>query len=148
MDNSQNLPNQPPQSSQPATVQPTSIEKPIILLVEDDPLLNKMYQTKLENEGYTVLKAEDGETGLKMALEQKVDFIILDMMMPRLSGLEVLTRLRQYPKGKDLPVVVLTNLAERQKAEQALQLGAKEYLIKANLTPSEIVAKVKQYLGR
>lgn len=133
---------QPQQAVQPQA------SGPIVLLIEDDPLLIKMYKTKFEAEGFRVLTAGDGEIGLKMALEQKIDFIILDVMMPKISGLDVLAKLKQNPKGQAIPVIVLSNLAEQEKAQKALQLGAKEFLVKANLTPSQVVAKVRQYLGK
>lgn len=132
-------------SQQPAT--PSSICL-TVLLIEDDNLLIKMYKTKFETEGFKILTATDGEAGLKMALEQKIDFIILDMMLPKMSGLEVLTKIRQDPKGQNIPVVILSNLAQQEQAQQALKLGAKEFLLKANLTPSQVVAKIRQYLGK
>lgn len=124
-----------------------SQNKKTILLVEDDPLLVKMYSTKFTKEGYNVVSAEDGEKGLQMALNQKVDLILLDVMMPKLSGIDLLTRLRQDPKGKEVLVIVFSNLTQVDEAQKALALGAKEYLIKANLTPSQLVAKIKQYIG-
>lgn len=122
--------------------------KPVVLLIEDDLLLVKMYKTKFLNEGFQILTAGDGEIGLKLALEQKVDFIILDVMMPKMSGLDFLSQLRQKPKGQNIPVIVLSNLAQQEKAKKALKLGAKEFLIKASLTPGQVVAKVRQYLGK
>lgn len=136
--------------NQPSVQTPQPAQKPrvqTILLVEDDPLLSRMYQTKFTKEGYRVLLAEDGEAGLKIALEQRIDFLILDIMMPKLSGLDLLAKLRENPRGKTIPVIVLSNLAQQKEAEKALALGAKEFLIKANLTPSQVSAKVKQYLG-
>lgn len=121
-------------------------KKPTVLLIEDDLLLVKMYQTKFTLEGFNCLVANDGEEGLKLALENGVDFIILDIMLPKLSGLDVLEKLQQDPKGKEIPVVVLTNLTQQEEAQKALALGAKEYLIKANLTPKDVVEKVRQYL--
>lgn len=122
--------------------------KPIILLVEDDSLLVKMYQTKFIMEGFDVLTALDGESGLKLAMEEKVDFIILDIMLPKLSGLDLLAKLREQGGQVNTPIIVLTNLARQTDSDKAKTLGAKEYLVKANLTPSEVVAKVKQYLGK
>lgn len=122
--------------------------KPVILIVEDDPLLVKMYTTKFTKEGFTVLTAEDGEEGLKTAIANKIDFMVLDVMMPKLSGIDMLTQLRQNPAGLSTPAIVLTNLTQQAEAERLKTLGVKEYLVKANLTPSEVVAKVKQYLGR
>jgi len=122
-------------------------KKPLILLIEDDSLLIKMYKAKFIAEGFEVIIASEGESGLKMALENPVSFIILDVMMPKLSGLEVLEKLRQDPKGKIIPVVVLSNLDQEEKSKKAVQLGAKEFLVKANFTPAQIVEKVRKYLG-
>ena len=129
-------------SSQAAPLRPT------ILLVEDDPLLVKMYRTKFLKEGFEILTAEDGEAGLQLALEKKIDCLVLDLMIPKLSGFDLLAKLRQDPKAKDLPVIILSNLAQPEDAQKAAQLGVKEFLLKANLTPSQVVAKVKQHLGR
>jgi len=136
-----------PDQNQSQAVQPAQPVAPVILLAEDDSLLANMYKTKFTKEGFQVLMAEDGETALKIALEQKVDFIVLDIMMPKLSGIDMLKRLRQDPKGARIPVVVLSNLAQQKEAQEAIQLGVKEFLIKANLTPSQVAAKVKQYLS-
>jgi len=118
-----------------------------ILLVEDDPLLVKMYTAKFTKEGFQVISAQDGEAGLNLALKGDVNIIILDVMMPKLSGIDLLTKLRQDPRGKDIPVLMLTNLTQEEEAQKALSLGAKEYLIKANLTPSQVVERVKKYIG-
>lgn len=117
-----------------------------VLLVEDDQLLIKMYSTKFTSEGFTVLTAKDGQQGLDMAIEKQPDIILLDMMMPRLSGDEVLKQLKANEKTKTIPVIVFSNLSQEDEAKKILELGAKEYLVKANLTPGEVVQKVKQYL--
>ncbi len=117
-----------------------------ILVIEDDPLLSKMYEAKLTNGGYQVVKASDGEEGLKMSLSEHPDFILLDVMMPRLSGIDMLAMLRKDPWGAKVPVLVLTNLSEQQEGSKAAALGVKEYLVKANFTPSEILAKINTYL--
>jgi DNA-binding response OmpR family regulator len=123
---------------------PTAKHK--ILIVEDDPLLTKMYTTKFITEGFEVTSAADGEEGLAKATAVTPDFIILDVMMPKLSGIDMLSRLRATEKGKNVPVIVLSNLSQEEEAKKALALGAKEYLIKANFTPSEVVTKVRMYL--
>lgn len=120
--------------------------KQTVLLIEDDPLIVKMYHAKFTNEGYNVLTADDGVKGLDLALKEVPDFIVLDIMMPQLSGIDLLTKLRADAKGKNIPVIVLTNLSEKDEEEKAIELGAKEYLLKANLTPGEVVAKVQKYL--
>ena len=122
--------------------------RPLLLLIEDDPLIDKMYTAKFTKEGFNVLVAKEGQEGLRLALEKIPDFIILDIMMPRLSGTDMLEKLRRDPKGKDIPVIILTNLSGKEEIEMARKLGVKEYLVKASLTPSQIVAKIKKYSGR
>ncbi|OGM11298.1 hypothetical protein A2Z22_05100 [Candidatus Woesebacteria bacterium RBG_16_34_12] len=125
-----------------------SNSSPTILLIEDDPLLVNLYKEKFENEGFNLLIAEDGEKGLKLALQEKFDIIILDLLLPKLSGIALLTQLRSDPKGKDLPVIVLTNLNEVEETKKAIELGAKEFLVKADLTPSQLVEKINTHLNR
>lgn len=120
---------------------------PKVLFIEDDPLIVKMYQAKFAHEGLNVIVAEDGVAGLKMALSESPDFILLDIMMPQLSGIDLLEKLRTDSKGKNIPVIVLTNLSEKEEEQKAMKLGVKEYLLKANLTPGEVVSKIKQYLA-
>ena len=124
------------------------VSTPTVLFIEDDPLLLKMYETKFKSEGLRVLSAQDGEEGLKLATSERVDLIILDLMMPKLSGLDMLERLRQQSHGKSHLVIVLTNLTKEDEIKRAMDLGVKEYLVKADLTPNEVAAKVKAYLGK
>ncbi len=119
---------------------------PTILIVEDDPVLSKMYSEKFKFEGFNVRTALNGEDGLEMALIEKVDIILLDLMLPRLSGSELLAKLRQNEKGKNIKVIALTNLAEAEEKNKVLSLGALDYLIKAMQTPEEVVTKVKTHL--
>lgn len=128
--------------------QGSNLGSAVILLVEDDPVLSKMYTEKFKFEGFNVLSAGNGEDGLKTALSEKVDLILLDLMLPRLSGNELLAKLREDEKGKNITVIALTNLAEPEEKDRAMQLGVKEYLIKAMQTPEEVVNKVKSYLGK
>lgn len=138
---------QPPQSQVPVTeVSPSGA--PTVLFIEDDPLLLKMYETKFKSEGFRVLSAQDGEEGLNLATTEKVDLIILDLMMPKLSGLDMLERLRAQSGGKSHVVIVLTNLTKEEEIKRAMDLGVKEYLVKADLTPNEVADKVKAYLGK
>ncbi len=120
--------------------------KPTILVVEDDPILVKMYREKFTNEGFQVLSAVDGESGLDMALKNKVDIILLDVMLPRMSGIDLLKRLRENEKGRKTLVVVLTNLADPNEKQKALDLGVRDYLVKAMQNPGQVVSKVKQRL--
>ncbi len=116
---------------------------PVILVIEDDPILSKMYSEKFSNEGFKVLTALDGESGLDVALKNKIDIILLDVMLPRVSGIDLLKKLREHEKGKNTLVVVLTNLADPDEKKQALNLGVKDYLVKAMQNPGQVVDKVK-----
>ncbi len=134
----------------PQTVVPATASTPktkILLLVEDDPLLVTMYQTKFSAEGFQVFTATDGEAGLALAKNQQPDIIVLDIMMPKLDGIEVLRAIRQDPVLKNIPVLMLSNLSELAKQKEAMELGAREFLVKANLTPTEVVTKIKQHLN-
>ena len=117
-----------------------------ILLIEDEEMLANMYETKFKNEGFNIRKALDGETGLKMAIEDKPDIILLDIIMPKLDGFSVLKKIKENDKIKNVPVVLLTNLGQDEDIKKGQTLGAAGYLVKANLTPIEVVNKVKEYL--
>lgn len=120
-----------------------------ILLVEDDPLLVNLYKEKFENEGFGLLVAEDGEMGLKLALDKKemVDIVILDLLLPKVSGIEILSELKKVPEYEKIPIIVLTNMSRQEENRKALELGAKEYLIKADLTPSQLVEKIRTHFA-
>lgn len=118
-----------------------------ILLVEDDPFLSSMYSTKFEIEDFTVLAAVDGEKGLKLALSERPDIILLDIIMPKMNGFEVLEKLKEDSTTKDIPVILLTNLNQKDEIAKGLSLGATDYLIKAHFMPSEVVDKIKKVIG-
>jgi len=120
---------------------------PVILIVEDDVSLAKMYALKFKSEGFQVLVANDGAQGLALVAEQKPVLILLDMMLPKYSGIEFLEQLQQHSQPIGIPIIALSNLTEKQEADRALQLGVKEYLAKAMNTPEDVVEKVKKYLG-
>jgi len=119
-----------------------------ILFVEDDPLIVKIYTTRLTADGYEVLSADNGEAGLKLAEEMVPDLIVLDVMMPKMDGFAVLTKLRQNEKTKNVPILIYSNLAQEDEMNRAKTLGATEFIIKANFSPTEMVAKIKQYLSK
>ena len=129
-----------------STVTSTDSAKKAVLIIEDDLTLSKMYQQKFELEGFRVLTAFNGEVGLRLALEENVGIVILDIMLPRMTGIDVLATLRQSKTAKDLPVIALTNLAKEEEKNRAIELGVKEYLVKAMQTPEEVVTKVKHYM--
>lgn len=117
-----------------------------VLLVEDDVFLAGIYQKKFEMEGYKITTAEDGEKGLAEAKKKKPDIILLDVLLPKMDGFAVLQKLKTDPAVKDIPVILLTNLGQKDDVEKGLEAGASDYLIKAHFKPSEIVDKVKKVL--
>lgn len=140
--------NQPSQPvNQDTAGQVAKKEPKVILVVEDDPVLLKMYTEKFNFEGFKVLNARNGDEALKVSLGNKVDIVLLDIMLPRVSGTDYLMKLRQDPRGRTIPVVALTNLAEETERQKALELGVKEYLVKAMQTPEQVVEKIKKYLA-
>lgn len=118
-----------------------------ILLVEDDEFLAELYATKLNMEGFEVFLAVDGEKGLKLAKEKMPDLVLLDIILPKMDGFEVLGKMKIDPAMKNIPVILLTNLSQKDEVKKGLDLGAKDYLIKAHFMPSEVVKKIKQTLG-
>jgi len=128
--------------------QPSGSSKIKILLVEDDPFLLSMYYTKFELENFKVVTAEDGEKGLKLAIKELPDVILLDIMLPRMDGFEVLKALKADKKTSGIPVILLTNLSQKEKVKEGLSLGANDYLIKAHFMPSEVVEKIKKLINK
>ena len=123
----------------------TQTSKKTVLIIEDDSVLAKMYSQKLLSEGYNVLLAGDGEEGYKMVTENNIDFVLTDIMLPRVSGIEFIQRLKANKKKSKIPVVAWSNLPD--EAEKALSFGAKEYLIKGKVSLDEIAAVVKKYIS-
>jgi twitching motility two-component system response regulator PilH len=118
-----------------------------ILVVEDDPLMSRMYQKIFTFEGYEVDSAGDGEEGLEKARSGKPTIILMDIMMPKMNGLQALDKLKADPETKAIPVVMLTNLAGQQDAEAALSKGAIKYIIKSEYEPKQVVSMVKEILA-
>jgi len=123
-------------------------EKIKILLVEDDTFLLGMYATKFEMDGFKVIMAEDGEKAVRSALKELPDVILLDVILPKLNGFEVLKQLKSESKTAEIPVILLTNLSQKDEIEQGLKNGAVDYLIKAHFMPSEVVEKIKKVLHK
>ncbi len=118
-----------------------------ILIADDDDILVRMYQTKFQNAGYAFLTATNGEQALQKAQSEKPDLMLLDIIIPKIPGLDVLKKLKTDPATKSIPVILLTNIGSSEEHVQAgLLLGAIAYLIKSNYTPAEIVEKVKEIL--
>ena len=118
-----------------------------ILIVEDDPLMSRMYQKIFTFEGYEVEMAGDGQEGLEKTRSGKPTLILLDIMMPKMNGLQVLEKLKADPETKTIPVVMLTNLAGQQDAETALSKGAVKYIIKSEYEPKQVANMVKEILA-
>lgn len=119
-----------------------------ILLVDDDPLLVRMYQKKLENDGYEVATADDGDVALAKVDEFKPDLILLDIMMPKVNGYDVLKQLKANKETEKVPVIMLTNVgASDEDIERGMGMGAVAYLVKAGNRPVVVVQKVKEILG-
>ena len=117
-----------------------------ILLIEDDEMLSTLYAEKFKREGYEVATANNGVDGLKLAEEHKPNVILLDIIMPKMDGFMVLKKLRKNGATKDISVILLTNLGQEEDVKKGKALGADDYFIKANHTPSEIVTKVKDIM--
>lgn len=117
-----------------------------VLLVEDDVFLSGIYQKKFEMEGFKISTADNGEKGLQDAKKKNPTIILLDILLPKLDGFAVLKGLKEDPALKDIPVILLTNLGQKDDVEKGLEMGAADYLIKAHFKPSEIVDKVKKVL--
>lgn len=118
--------------------------KPTILLVEDDTFLSGMYVTKLTHEGFDVQLATDGEEAVRQARAVLPDIVLLDIVLPKKDGFHVLEEIKTDETTKDIPVILLTNLGQKDDVDRGLKLGAKDYLIKAHFMPSEVVQKVKE----
>jgi len=117
-----------------------------ILFIEDEPTLQKTAGEFLEQKGYEVQKALDGETGLKLAREHKPDLILLDLILPKKDGFEVLKELKGDKETADIAVIILTNLEGGVDVEKALELGATTYLVKANYKLEEVAKKIEELL--
>jgi len=118
-----------------------------ILIVEDDTFLAGIYANKFEKEGFEVALATDGEMALKLAKKEAPHIILLDILLPKLDGFEVLEKLKSDAGTKAIPVILLTNLGQKEDVDKGLKLGAADYLIKAHFMPAETVEKVKKVLA-
>jgi DNA-binding response OmpR family regulator len=117
-----------------------------IVLVEDDPTLTDMYTSKFKSDGLAYLTARDGQAGLELIVKEMPQVILLDIMMPKLDGFSVLAELKNNPKTKNIPVIILSNLGQKSDIEKGLKLGAVDYIVKATMTPTEVEEKLKKYL--
>ncbi len=119
------------------------MEKKKILLIEDDPFIAEMYAIKFKSE-YDFDIAQDGEAALKKLNENKPDLVLLDIILPKIDGFEILQKIKTDPNFSSIPVVLLTNLGQKENIKKGLQMGALDYIVKAHFTPSEVVEKIKK----
>lgn len=122
--------------------------KKTILLVEDDPFLIDIYSTKLKESGFLVEVAERGDLIFSKLEEKTPDLIILDVVLPQMDGWEILKKIKSDPQFKDLKVIILSNLGQKEEVEKGIGLGAVRYLIKAHYTPSQVAEEVKKVLKK
>ena len=115
-----------------------------ILLVEDEEIMIDLLQKKLTKEGYEVSVARDGEEGLKLMREVKPALILLDIVMPKMGGFEVMEQMAKEPELRDIPVIVISNSGQPVELDKAQKLGAKDWLIKTEFDPQEVIEKVKK----
>lgn len=120
---------------------------PTIGIVEDDQAISQMYRIKFEIEGYKVETAENGILGLEMIEKVRPDIILTDLMMPDMNGDEMMVKLRKTPFGKDLKIIVLTNIGEQEMPEVLKTLGILDIIIKASMTPRQVFELVKKHLA-
>jgi len=118
-----------------------------IVIVEDDQAISQMYRLKFEAEGYTVETAGNGKLGLELVEKMRPDIILLDIMMPEMNGDEMLERLRATDWGKNIKVIVLTNVGQEEAPESLKRAGVRKFIVKAEMTPRQVAEMVKSELA-
>lgn len=118
-----------------------------IAIIEDDPTINQMYRMKFEADGFEVEVADDGKRGVALVESFTPDIILLDLQMPHMNGVEALTEIRGHDRGKATPVIILTNLGVEEAPKELQSLDIYGYIVKAELTPRQVVGRVKEALG-
>lgn len=123
-------------------------KKEKILLIEDDALIVRMYQVKFNSSGYEVLIAFNGKDGLQLAKDKKPNIILLDILMPKMDGFKTLELLKKNSETNPIPVIILTNVGKEESIQKGLSMGATDYLVKARLTPIQVVRKIEEVLKK
>ncbi|MDB5161757.1 MAG: hypothetical protein JWM52_265 [Candidatus Saccharibacteria bacterium] len=118
-----------------------------IAIIEDDPVISQMYRMKFEADGFEVQLANNGKRGVAMVESFTPDIILMDLQMPEMGGAEALALIRNKDWGKDTPVIILTNLGQEESPKELQALGIHSYIVKAELTPRQVVQRVKEALG-
>ncbi len=124
-----------------------TMSKQRILIIEDDGFLASIYAQKLEVEGFEVSFATNGEDGIKLAHKDSPDLVLLDLLMPKMNGFEVLEQMKADSSLTSIPVLILTNLGQKEDVERCIKLGAAGYVIKAHSLPHETVRRIKEILA-
>jgi DNA-binding response OmpR family regulator len=118
-----------------------------IAIIEDDPVISQMYRMKFEADGFDVQLANNGKRGVALVAAFTPDIILLDLSMPEMDGAEALAIIRKEESSKNIPVIILTNLGEEESPKEIRSLGIHSYIVKADLTPRQVVQRVKEALG-
>ena len=121
----------------------SSGKKKKIMIVEDDSFVMDIYQTKLSHEGFEIIESINGVEALNKLAIEKPDMILLDIIMPQMNGLETLEKIKKDERLKDIPIILLSNLSQKEDIAKGMELGAVDYLIKSHFTPSEVLEKIK-----
>lgn len=119
-----------------------------IAIIEDDAVISQMYRMKFEAEGYEVQMAGNGRIGVELVEKMRPDIILLDLRMPEMDGAQALTQIRKHDWGKDIPVLILTNVGEEEAPKELEHLNVLNYIVKADLTPRQVTEKVKEALAK
>ncbi len=119
-----------------------------ILIAEDEEIMLNLLQKKLAQEGYEILIAKDGQEGLRLMREVKPDLVLLDIIMPKLGGFEVMEEMQKDSELKDIPIIVVSNSGQPVEIDKAQSLGAKDWLIKTEFDPKEVIEKVVKQIGK
>lgn len=118
-----------------------------MLLIDDDVILSQTYRTEFGLSGFKVLQAFDGQTGLRLAKEAKPDVILLDILMPMMTGLDVLKKIKSDEEISQIPVIILTNIEEDETVREALDSGANDFITKYRVTPAGVASKIKEIIA-
>lgn len=118
-----------------------------VLIVEDEDILMSLLAKKLTREGYDVILARDGKEGLEKVKSDRPDLILLDIVMPRMGGFEVMSEIDRDPELKNIPIIVISNSGQPVELDRAQQLGARDWLVKTEFDPQEVIVKIKKQIG-
>lgn len=123
-------------------------KKAKVLMIEEDKFLRKIYRNKLTVAGFEFVEATNGNEGLNKVISEKPDIVLLDLILPQKNGFDVLIEMKENTRTKDIPVIILSNLGQDSDIEKGLSLGAQEYLIKPEISLSEVVDRVKHWAAK